>query len=310
MKVRKFKKLILLLPSAGVIFAGLMLIISPVMAMFSFKTVGTIEGIFMLLVFTVFGIWEISTSRAIAGTQIGEWPGVMKALGIAVVLHLFLLLLTADLILQLNLAALALEALAIVLLLIYRKAFMPSKEEVEASLKRFGRTTVKVVSQCPKCSGVVDIDWVRCPDCGTYLPHICANCGTEIKEGEHSCCQCGTVIENSPSLLKMVETLRKTAESEAAPETRSAHYARLGDGLLKAGKPDEAVEAYRTAINHTRYERKRTNLMVKMAVVMANKGHMEEADKLLTEAMSLDPEDVAGAKKVMESLRAEPTCPA
>jgi len=309
-KAKRFKKPILLLPSAGVIFAGLMLIVSPATAMFTFKTVGTIEGILMMLSFTVVGILEISTSRSIAGTQIGEWPGIMRALVLAAVLHMFLLVLTAGLIFELNLIALALDALAIVLLLIFRKAFMPSKEEVEASLKRFGRTTIKTVNKCPKCSGIVDIDWVLCPDCGTHLPHVCAKCGTEIKEGEHSCCHCGTVIDISPSLVNMVETLKRNAETEAAPETRSAHYARLGDGLLKAGRPDEAVEAYRAAIGYTRYDRKRTNFMVKMAVVLANKGRVDEADKLLSEAMSIDPADVAGAQKIKESLKAEPFCPA
>jgi len=309
-KAKRFKKPILLLPSAGVIFAGLMLIVSPAMAMFTFKTVGTIEGILMMLLYTVVGIMEISTSRSIAGTQVGEWPGLMRALVLAAVLHTILLYLTAGTIFDLNLIALALDALAIVLLLIFRKAFMPSKKEVEASLKRFGRTTIKIVNKCPKCGGIVDIDWMLCPDCGTHLPQVCAKCGTEIKEGERSCCKCGTVIEISPSMIKMVETLQRNAETEAAPETRSAHYARLGDGLLKAGRPDEAVEAYRTAIGYTHFDRKRTNFMVKMAVVLANKGRADEADKLLDEAMSIDPSDVAGAQKVKESLKAGPVCPA
>ncbi|MCG7840541.1 MAG: hypothetical protein MIO87_01380, partial [Methanomassiliicoccales archaeon] len=73
---------------------------------------------------------------------------------------------------------------------------------------------------------------------------------------------------------------------------------------------DEAVEAFRTAIHYTQFNRKRTNFMVKMAVVMANKGRLQEADQLLGAAIQLDPEDVAGAKRVLEELRKPPTCPA
>jgi tetratricopeptide (TPR) repeat protein len=120
-------------------------------------------------------------------------------------------------------------------------------------------------------------------------------------------------MEVSASLISMVDTLRRTAEMDGAPETRSARYARLGDGLLKIGSLDEAVEAFRKAIDSTQFTRKRTNFMVKMAVVMANKGRLDEADKLLVDAMTLDPEDVAGAQKIMEELRKVPTeavCPA
>ena len=103
------------------------------------------------------------------------------------------------------------------------------------------------------------------------------------------------------------------AELDAAPETRSARYARLGDGLLKVGQLDEAVEAFKTAIHYTQFDRKRTNFLVKMAVVMANKGSIAEADQLLDAALKLDPEDVSGAQRVMAELHKAPetkTCPA
>jgi len=308
----KVKKPILLLPSIGVILAGLVLIISPVTAIFIFRSISTVVGIIMMLIFAVVGIWEISLSRTIAGTQVGEWPGIMKTLMVAIFLRLIALLLTDDLIQVLNLVALGLEGLSFALVYVYRQAFMPSDEEVEAALKRFSSVSVKTVAQCPKCSAVVEADWTLCPDCGTRLPHFCPSCGTEIKEGETSCCKCGLAIEVPTSLLQTVDTLRKTAEMDAAPETRSARYARLGDGLLKVGQLDEAVEAFRTAIQFTQFDRKRTNFMVKMAVVMANKGRTSEADQLLDAALQLDPEDVAGAKRVMAELRKGPgaTCPA
>jgi predicted TPR repeat methyltransferase len=53
--------------------------------------------------------------------------------------------------------------------------------------------------------------------------------------------------------------------------------------------------------------------MVKMAVVMANKGRMQEADELLDAALKIDPQDVSGAQKVLTELHKAPTnetCPA
>jgi len=302
----KVKKPVLLLPAIGLIFAGLVLIISPATAIFVFKSVGTVFGIILMLLFTVVGVWEISLSRTIASSQVGEWPGIMKALIIALFLRLIALFLTADLVQLLNLVALGLEVLAIVLVYAYRPSFMPNQEEVAAALKRFSTVAVKAGAHCPKCKSVVEADWTLCPDCGTRLPKYCAKCNTKIMENETSCSKCGNKIEVPASLLLMVETLRRTAEMDAAPETRSARYARLGDGLLKVGQLDEAVEAFRTAIHYTNFDRKRTNFMVKMAVVMANKGSIAEADQLLDAALKLDPQDVSGAQKVMAELHKAP----
>jgi Tfp pilus assembly protein PilF len=50
-----------------------------------------------------------------------------------------------------------------------------------------------------------------------------------------------------------------------------------------------------------------------MAVVMANKGSVAEADQLLDAALKLDPQDISGAQKVMAELHKAPeskTCPA
>ncbi len=309
----KVKKPLLLLPAIGLIFAGLILIISPATAIFLFRSVSTVFGIVLLLLFTVVGVWEISLSRTIATSQIGEWPGIMKALAIALVMRLIAIFMTDDLIQILNLVAAGLEVLALVLVYVYKPSFMPSKEEVASALKRFSSVTVKAGAQCPKCKAVVESEWTLCPDCGTRLPKYCAKCNTKVNEGETACCKCGTKIEVAASLVLMVETLKKTAELDAAPETRSARYARLGDGLLKVGQLDEAVEAFRTAIHYTQFDRKRTNFLVKMAVVMANKGRIAEADQLLDAALKLDPQDVSGAQRVMAELHKAPetkACPA
>ncbi|MCG7845098.1 MAG: tetratricopeptide repeat protein [Methanomassiliicoccales archaeon] len=307
----KIKKPIMILPSAGLIFAGLVLIISPVMAIFAFKTLETVIGIMFMLLLTIVGVWEMSVSRAVVGTQIGELPGIVKTVALAALLRVLMVLVTKDLVLTLNLVALGFEGLTLLLVVIYRRSFMPTEEEMQASLRRFAKVAVKTASQCPKCSAVVEADWTLCPDCGTRLPRYCAKCGTEVKEHDHSCCKCGMVMEVSSSLISALDTLQRTAELDGAPETRSARYARLGDGLLKVGKLDEAVDAFKKAIDSTQFDRKRTNFMVKMAVVMANKGRLDEANKLLSDAMAIDPEDVAGAKKIMDDLlKSAATCPA
>jgi len=302
----KMKKPVLLLPAIGLIFAGLVLIISPPTAIFLYQSVNTVLGIVLMLLFTVVGVWEISLSRTIATSQVGEWPGIVKTLLVALVVRTICILLTEDLIQILNLVALGFEVLALVLVFVYKPTFMPSSEEVASALKRFSSVTVKTGAQCPKCKAVVEADWSLCPECGTRLPKFCATCGTKIEENETACCKCGTKMEVPQSLILMVETLRKTAQMDAAPETRSARYARLGDGLLKIGQLDEAVEAFKTAIHYTQFDRKRTNFMVKMAVVMANKGRMEEADQLLDAALKLDPQDISGAEKVRAELHKAP----
>ena len=222
----KVKKPVLLLPAIGLIFAGLILILSPATAIFLFRSVSTVFGIILMLLFTVVGIWEISMSRTIATTQVGEWPGVVKALSVALVMRLIALYLTEDLVQLLNLVAMGIEGLALALVYAYKPYFMPSKEEVAAALKRFSSVTVKAGAQCPKCKAVVESEWTLCPDCGARLPKFCGKCGTKVKENESCCGKCGTQIEVPASLVLMVETLRKTAELDAAPETRSARYAR------------------------------------------------------------------------------------
>ncbi|MDD1771288.1 MAG: zinc ribbon domain-containing protein [Methanomassiliicoccales archaeon] len=299
----KMKKPVLLIPALGVIFAGIMLIISPALAIFAYESVGSIAGVVLMLLFVVVSFWLMSTSRAILGTQVGEWPGIMKALVISLVLQLVAVALTKDIVFILNLVAAGLEGLALLLVYVYKPSFMPTAAEAEAAMRRFARVSIKTASKCPKCTAMVESEWTLCPECGTSLPRFCAKCNTNINENETACSKCGAVIETPASLLIMVNTLRKTAELEAEPETRSARYARLGDGLLKIGHLDEAVEAFRTAINYTKYDRKRTNFMVKMAVVMANKGNLNEADRLLADALRIDPQDVAGANKVIADLR-------
>ena len=63
------------------------------------------------------------------------------------------------------------------------------------------------------------------------------------------------------------------------------------------------MEAYRKAISLTSYPRKRTNFMVQAARILANTGYSAEAAKLLDEAMTIDPADIAGAQAVRSEIR-------
>ncbi|HQQ25870.1 MAG TPA: hypothetical protein PLR51_06275, partial [Methanomassiliicoccales archaeon] len=143
----KVKKPLLLLPAIGLIFAGLVLIITPHTAIFVFKSVTTVIGIILMLLFTVVGVWEMSVARTVAISQVGEWPGIMKTLLVALVLRLVAILLTDDLILLLNQVALGFEVLALALVFVYKPSFMPSSDEVAAALKRFSSVTVKAGAQ-------------------------------------------------------------------------------------------------------------------------------------------------------------------
>ena len=128
----KVKKPLLLLPAIGLIFAGLILIITPPTAIFVFKSVTTVIGIILMLLFTVVGVWEMSVARTVAISQVGEWPGIMKTLLVALVLRLVAILLTDDLILLLNQVAMGFEVLALALVFVYKPSFMPSSDEVAA----------------------------------------------------------------------------------------------------------------------------------------------------------------------------------
>jgi len=92
-------------------------------------------------------------------------------------------------------------------------------------------------------------------------------------------------------------------------ETRSARYARLAEAQLKSGDVDGAVDSYQKAIRSTEFNRKRTNFMVKMALILYNSGKKEDAMKLLESSLEMEPEDWAGARKVMDGIRADESRP-
>ncbi len=162
--------------------------------------------------------------------------------------------------------------IAFVIIYVNKDFFAPPKEDIEASMKRLKVTGVKTVFDCPNCKSLVEADWHSCPSCGTVLPKFCVNCGTPVDENIKQCPKCGTEIRASVAIANLIETLRQTAELPASPETKSVRYEKYAEALIKGGRTDEAIEAYRTAIHYTQFYRKQTNFMVKMAVVYHNTG--------------------------------------
>lgn len=192
--------------------------------------------------------------------------------------------------------------LSALILLRNKKAFMPSEEEVKTALSRMGAVTVRTVSECPKCQEIVEKDWVQCPQCGTRLPQLCANCGKSLPPKVDTCPSCGMAAGRNEAAQRNISNLKELTEQPAQPESRSVRYARLAEAYLKAGEPDNALESYRKAIHYTEFDRKRSNFMVKMANILNSEGRESEAVQVLDAALALDPNDETGASALKSAI--------
>jgi tetratricopeptide (TPR) repeat protein len=302
----------------GLVLGGIMTIIS---SFFLFmveanRAYGTLSGIVLLLAGLVLAGLELTCVLPLfrveqgSGRQARNWivlSMLMRALLIYTGLHIgisagqqFIMILMV-----LNGIALVLEAVLLVLILVLKKVFLPTEEEKKATMRRMGKATVKTVSECPNCHEIVEKEWVLCPQCGTSLPRLCANCGKPLTVRADKCMNCGAVIEKQESIKKGVQTLIALSEEEAKPEARSVRYARLAEAYLKNGEIDLALETYRKAIHFSEFDRKRCNFLVKMANILHNVGRDEEAMKMLDAALELDPMDTAGARMVKGQIDAD-----
>jgi tetratricopeptide (TPR) repeat protein len=289
---------------------------------------GTLVGVLIMLLYLIIGGLEVSTARPMWRSEQGGYRGIMVAVGFSMLLRLYGIFLmwqiygkdrvslepgtrtpkAEDLFLtglnSINIVIVVAEWVILWLVYTKRETFMPSQAEIQATLKRVGGPKVHTVSECPNCHELVEKDWELCPQCGTRLPRRCANCGAMLPPGVGKCPNCGVTVVRSEAVLKSIQNLMRTSEEEARPEARSVRYARLAEAYLKAGEPDQALEAYRKAVHYTDFDRKRTNFMVKMAVILHNAGRNEEASKMIEGAMQLDPQDFAGASVVRDQIAA------
>lgn len=321
------RKNMLLKPlAAWLIVAGIVTIISIIYAVFVAHTVDVIVGILLMIFLFLVSGWEITAARSVWGSQVGERDNIVRSMSVVLLARVLLIYLVLDLntfgdigrfqslssaqqtglVLSILLIISAVAEIAVLLVATKKKEyFQPSKEELENALRKVGTTKVKSVSECPKCKELVETSWSLCPNCGSALPKFCANCGAELKAMQDTCPSCGAKVESSESLRATIQTLKASAESPAMQETRSARYARLAEAQLKGGDMNGAVESYKKAIQSTEFDRKRTNFMVKMAVILYNTGQKDEALKLLDQSLEMEPDDWAGARKVMDDIKAD-----
>ena len=321
------RKNMLLKPlGAWLIVAGIVTIVSIFYAIFGSHSIGVIAGILLMLVLVLVAAWEMTVARSVWGSQVGERENIVRSMAVALLFRALLIYLVLDLntldrigqfmilpsdqqtdlvILVLLIVSAVVEISVLIVATKKKEYFQPSKEELENALRKVGGAKVKSVSECPKCKELVELDWSLCPNCGTTLPKYCANCGEELKIIQETCPRCGAKVEARESLKAMVQTLKASAESPAMQETRSARFARLAEAQLKGGDVAGAIESYRKAIQYTEFNRKRTNFMVKMAVIMYNTGRKDEAMQLLDASLEMEPDDWAGAKKVIEEIRTD-----
>jgi predicted amidophosphoribosyltransferase len=273
---------------------------------------------FISLLFIVFlAAYEIMIVRSVWIAQTGEWWNIIKTLGVSVLVRALLIwiLFTGyedvfagndqtlfDMLFLLNIVSIVIEAGGLAIIYMMKKSFMPPQAEIDAVIKRLKAVGTTTVDKCPGCKQVVEPDWCCCPACGTNLPRFCASCKAPVDSIATACASCGAEIAKSIAIEKMIITMKENADLQALPETKSVRYARYAESLLKGGQVDEAIEAYKKAVQYTKFVRKQTNFLVRIGTIYMNTGKKEEAADHLNAALELDKEDVAGAKKVLEKL--------
>ena len=318
------KSVVLKVLAIMLVLAGITSLMS-IFGFFYLGIVGSTAGFLIALILVFVSAFLIVTARPVWGAQIGERLGIMRTIAMDLPLRLILIYLfygpyvdtltdatkdqmAVSLFIS-NVISLIFELITFLFVFWKKEYFVPAKEEIESSMKRLKVTGVKTVSDCPSCKNLVEADWHSCPSCGTVLPKFCVNCGTPVDENIKQCPKCGTEIRASVAIANLIETLRQTAELQASPETKSVRYEKYAEALIKGGRTDEAIEAYRTAIHYTQFYRKQTNFMVKMATVYHNTGRDKQALDLCDASLELDPQDWAGAKALKDQILAVPAPP-
>jgi tetratricopeptide (TPR) repeat protein len=315
----QINKLWVLRPLAlGMLLGALFNIVLIISLTFVTFTIGSTLGFLLALLLFITSALIVMSIPSVWNGVVGESRTIMRAIIINLPARLFLLYVVTDALfiagdrawndpLFLSFFVLLVyivvnDVVALIVIFLRPDYFMPPREEIEASMKRMKVTGVKTVSDCPSCKNLVESDWHSCPNCGTVLPKFCVNCGTPVDENIKRCPKCGNEIQASQAIANLIETLRQTAELPASPETKSVRYEKYAEALIKGGRTDEAIEAYRTSIHYTQFYRKQTNFMTKMAMVYHNTGRDKQALDLLDASLELDPQDWAGARQLKNEI--------
>lgn len=304
------------------LIGGIVMLLSGIWASLLGFKLGAVLAIPSFLVFILAAASEISTGQSVWKAIMGSWRNIMTTLLMVILVRLFMIYLgwgsaivttgagneivfsgsLENVLFWSNVVILAAEA--VITLVLYRRRDLFMALDDGGAVRRMGIAGSKTVSECPSCSEVVEAYWQSCPYCGTSLPRVCGGCGSELDEMAATCPKCGTDVVDAGSMEKTIATFTALVQEDALPETKATRYARLAEALLKNGDVDGAVEAYRQAIKHTAFPRKRTNFMVRTARILKNSGHTEEAKAMLDEAMAIDPSDLAGAGAMLSQLNA------
>jgi len=294
----------LLKPSGILLIAGgLLTFVASLWVFILDGIIGTTAGTLIVLFLFLVGGLELSSGRSVWRAEIGSWKGVMTSLGLSLPFRAMMVYYSKDPYLFWTGAIIGIgELLAFIFLYFNRSFFLPSEEERAGVMGKMEVSAVKTAAECPNCHAIVETDWDSCPDCGTALSKSCARCGAPLERGAVKCSSCGTEVEKPAHIMRIIETLRASAEEDVPPETKSSRFSRLAEGYLKNGEIEKALDTYEKAIEYTGYDRKRCHFMVKMATILKNTGKTDDAMVLLDDAIEMDPQDYAGAAKLKSEI--------
>jgi RNA polymerase subunit RPABC4/transcription elongation factor Spt4 len=110
------------------------------------------------------------------------------------------------------------------------------RPQVTAAENRSRRLVAELVAQldadaetvCSGCAAPIDREWLRCPECASWLAAPCANCGGWADRGLEICPWCGSEDRESPQ----VEVLRPAAAMGQARTTRRRQSRRQAAALV------------------------------------------------------------------------------
>ena len=310
---------ILRLMGATLLIGGIVMLLSGIWASLIGFKLGAVLAIPSFLVFVVAASSEISTGQSVWKAIMGSWRGVMTTLLVVILVRLIMIYLgwgsaivTTDAGTEIvfsyslenflfwsNVVILAAET--VIIFVLYRRRDLFMAHDDGGAVRRMDIARSNTVYECPSCREITEAYWHSCPYCGTSLPRVCG-CGRELEKMTAICPGCGKVAVDASFMERTIATFTALVQEDALPETKAARYARLAEALLKNGDVDAAVEAYRQAIEHTAFPRKRTNFMVRAARILKNSGRTEDARAMLDKAMALDPADLAGAGAMLSQM--------
>jgi len=115
------------------------------------------------------------------------------------------------------------------------------RPQVTAAEKRSRRLVAELVAQldadaetlCPRCAAPIDREWLRCPECASWLAAPCANCGGWAERDIEICPWCGSEDREQPQ----VEVLRPAAAVAPARKARRRQSRRQQQAAMTAYEP-------------------------------------------------------------------------